>query len=145
MLNKVMLIGNLGADPDVRKTKNGNSAVTMSIATSEKWKDQDGNPHSKTEWHRVVLYGNIADIAGNYLTKGSKVYIEGKLTTRKWVDKDGKDQYTTEVVVQGYGGTLTMLGNKDDKAGQENVQPSPAPQGFEQPATNHELNDDIPF
>ncbi len=105
-INKVILVGNLGADPEVRTTSSGESVTTLSVATSEKWKDkQTGEPVDKTEWHRVVLWRRLAEIAGQYLRKGSKVYIEGKLTTRKWTDQSGQDRYTTEI----QGNELQML------------------------------------
>jgi single-strand DNA-binding protein len=97
-LNKVQLIGNLGRDPEVRYAPNGTAFATLSLATSERWKDKEsGEPRESTEWHRVVFADKLAEIAGEYLIKGSQIYIEGKLKTRKWQDKDGKDQYTTEI------------------------------------------------
>ncbi len=112
-VNKVILIGNLGKDPEVRTMQNGNKVANLSIATSENWKDKaTGERKEKTEWHRVVIFGNLADIAEKYLKKGSKVYVSGALQTRKWQDKDGQDKYSTEVVLQGYGGELTMLDGK---------------------------------
>jgi single-strand DNA-binding protein len=114
-LNKVSIIGNLGNDPDLRKTQSGDSVCNLSIATAESWKDKaTGERVSKTEWHKVVLWGQLADIAGQYLNKGSKVYIEGKLETRKWQNKEGVDQYTTEIVVKGFGGSMIMLDNKQE-------------------------------
>jgi single-strand DNA-binding protein len=112
-VNKVILIGNLGKDPEVRTMQNGNKVANLSLATSESWKDKaTGERKEKTEWHRVVIFGNLADIAERYLKKGSKVYVSGSLQTRKWQDKDGNDKYSTEVVLQGYGGELTMLDGK---------------------------------
>lgn len=113
-LNRVQLIGNLGQDPEVRATQAGKKIVTLSIATSESWKDaQSGERRERTEWHRVVIFNEgLADIAERYLTKGAKVLIEGKLVTNKWTDKDGNDRYTTEVQVQPYNGTLTFLDTK---------------------------------
>lgn len=96
-INKVILIGNLGQDPEVRYTANGVAIANLRLATSESWKDQSGQVQERTEWHRIVMYRRLAEIAGEYLKKGSKVYIEGKLQTRKWQDKDGQDRYTTEV------------------------------------------------
>lgn len=146
MINKVMLIGNLGDNPEVRKTQSGDSVATLSIATSESWKDQSGQRQEKTEWHRVVIFGKTADIAGQYLKKGSKVFIEGKLQTRKWTNQQGQEQYTTEVVVSGFGGVLKMLGANDNQGQrQSNAQPSTSPQGFGQEPQNHGLDDDIPF
>lgn len=109
-VNKVILIGNLGRDPEVRTMQNGNKVANLNLATSETWKDrQTGERREKTEWHRVVIFGPIAEVAERYLRKGSKVYIEGQLQTRKWTDQSGQDRYTTEVVVQGIGGVMTML------------------------------------
>lgn len=117
-VNKVMLIGNLGRDPEVRSMQNGGKVANLSIATSDSWKDKNtGERREKTEWHRVVIFGNLADIAERYLKKGSKVYICGQLQTRKWQNKDGQDQYSTEVVLQGYGGELTMLDGRGEGGG----------------------------
>lgn len=108
-LNKVMLIGNLGKDPEVRYMPNGQAVATITIATSEAWKDKNtGAQQEKTEWHRVVMFRKLAEIAGEYLKKGSKIYIEGRLQTRKYQDKQGQDRYTTEVVVD----SLEMLGSR---------------------------------
>ncbi len=113
-VNKVILVGNLGKDPEVRHTQDGKPIVNLSIATSETWRDKSsGERKEKTEWHRVVIFNEgIAKVAEQYLKKGSTVYIEGSLQTRKWTDKDGAEKYSTEVVLQNYGGTLTMLGGK---------------------------------
>jgi single-strand DNA-binding protein len=117
-VNKVILIGNLGKDPEVRTMQNGNKVANLTLATSETWRDKaSGERKEKTEWHRVVIFGNLADIAEKYLKKGSKVYVSGSLQTRKWQNKDGQDQYTTEVVLQGYGGELTMLDSKGGGGG----------------------------
>ena len=112
-VNKVILIGNLGKDPEVRTMQNGNKVANITLATSENWKDKNtGERKEKTEWHRVVIFGNLAGIAESYLKKGSKVYVCGQLQTRKWQDQSGQDKYTTEVVLQGYGGELTMLDSR---------------------------------
>lgn len=116
-LNKVILVGNLGRDPEVRSMQNGDKVANLNIATSERWKDRDGNQQEKTEWHRVVIFGRVAEIAERYLKKGSKVLIEGKLQTRKWQDQSGQDKYTTEVVVSGFGGNMTMLDSRDGGGG----------------------------
>lgn len=109
-VNKVILIGNLGNDPDVRFTGQGAAVANLSLATSEAWKDKNtGQQQEKTEWHRVVIFGKLAEISQQYLKKGSKVYIEGKLQTRKWQGQDGQDRYTTEVVVDPFNGQLQML------------------------------------
>jgi len=111
-VNKVILVGNLGADPEIRYTANGDAIVTLSIATSETFKDKEGNKKTNTEWHRVILFGQLAEIAGKWLKKGSSVYLEGKLKTRKWQDQQGNDKYTTEII----GDTLRMLGNKNESS-----------------------------
>lgn len=97
-VNKVIIIGNLGQDPDIRHTTNGTAVATLSVATSRRWKDRDGNMQDETEWHRVIVWAQSAEFCGNYLSKGSKVYVEGRLQTRKWQDQNGNDRYTTEIV-----------------------------------------------
>lgn len=109
-LNKVMLIGNLGADPEVRSFQNGGKVCNLRIATTENWKDREGQRQERTEWHSVAIFQEgLVSVAERYLRKGSKVYIEGQLQTRKWQDQSGADRYTTEIVLRGFGGTLTML------------------------------------
>ena len=100
MLNKVMLIGNLGADPDVRFSQNGTAVANLRLATTEKWRGKDGQMQEQTEWHKVVTFGRLAEICRDYLSKGARVYIEGKLQTRKWQDQNGNDRYTTEIVAR---------------------------------------------
>ncbi|WP_085298516.1 single-stranded DNA-binding protein [Cognaticolwellia mytili] len=138
-VNKVIILGNLGKDPEVRFMPNGGGVANLTIATSESWKDkQTGEQKEKTEWHRVVMFGKLAEIAGEYLKKGSKVYIEGALQTRKWQNAQGQDQYTTEIVVQGFNGTMQMLdsrGGSGAQAGGGFQQQQAAPQqsgGFQQ-------------
>jgi len=118
-VNKVILIGNLGADPEVRRMQNGNPVVNLRIATSDTWRDKaTGERKEKTEWHRVVIFSEgLAKVAEQYLKKGSKVYIEGALQTRKWTDKDGIEKYSTEIVLQGFNSTLTMLDGARGGAG----------------------------
>ena len=118
-VNKVILVGNLGRDPEVRNTQNGDPIVNMSLATSESWKDRTtGERRERTEWHRVVIFNeNLGRIAQQYLRKGSKVYIEGQLQTRKWQDQSGQDKYSTEVVLQRFRGELTMLDSRADSSG----------------------------
>lgn len=118
-LNKVMIIGNLGRDPEVRSFQNGGKVCNLNIATSETWKDKNtGERREKTEWHRVAIFQEgLVRVAEQYLRKGSTVYIEGKLQTRKWQDQSGKDNYTTEVVLQGYDGVMTMIGGRGDGGG----------------------------
>ena len=131
-LNRVMLIGNLGKDPEVRYTQSGTAVASFSLATAERFKNKAGDWEDRTEWHNITLWGRLAEIAGEYLTKGKMVYIEGRLQTRKWQDKEGRDRYTTEVV----GEKLLMLGGKGDG-------------DRKKPADNDEAhfvpNDDIPF
>ena len=157
-LNKVILIGNLGRDPEVRYSSGGNAIANFSIATSERWKDKNtGDPVEKTEWHRVVAFNRLGEICGEYLKKGSQVYVEGKLQTRKWQDKEGQDRYTTEIVA----GEMQMLDSRQ-QAGEssggsysvsqdeprEAVRPAAANAaggGGGAPAPAAEFDDDIPF
>ena len=113
-VNKVILVGTLGKDPEVKYAANGNAIANVSVATSEQWNDKStGQKQEKTEWHRVVIFGKLAEIAGQYLTKGSQVYFEGKLQTRKWQDQSsGQDRYSTEVVIDGFSGSMQMLGGR---------------------------------
>ena len=145
-VNKVILVGNLGADPDVRSTKDGRPVVNLSVATSENWRDKNsGERREKTEWHRVVIFSEgLCRIAEQYLKKGSKVYLEGQLQTRKGQDDSGNDRYSTEVVLQNYGGVMTMLDTRnsggDFQAASNDSQPMEAVSGG-----GGEINDDIPF
>ncbi|UTM57632.1 single-stranded DNA-binding protein [Photobacterium sp. CCB-ST2H9] len=117
-VNKVILVGNLGNDPEIRYMPNGGAVANITIATSETWRDKaTGEQREKTEWHRVVLFGKLAEVAGEYLRKGSQVYIEGQLQTRKWQDQSGQDRFTTEVVVQGFNGVMQMLGGRQGGQG----------------------------
>lgn len=129
-VNKVILVGNVGGDPEIRYLPNGNAVTNITLATSDTWKDkQTGQQQERTEWHRVVFFGKIAEIAGEYLRKGSQCYIEGKLQTRKWQGQDGQDRYTTEIVVD-QNGTLQLLGGRGDSQQQPRQQ---APRQGEQP------------
>jgi len=148
-INKVILVGNLGQDPEVRYLPNGGAVTNISIATSETWKDkQTGEQKDRTEWHRVVIFGKLAEIAGEYLKKGSQVYIEGQLQTRKWQDQSGQDKYTTEVVVN-IGGTLQILGSAQDRPNStSNQQPNNTSQPQSKLSPNEpsmQFDDDIPF
>ena len=136
-VNKVILIGNLGADPEVRHTQDGKPIATLRLATSESWKDrQTGEKREKTEWHRVVIFSEgLAKIAGKHLLKGSKVYVEGQLKTRKWTDKDGVEKFTTEVVLQGFTAVLTILSGISDTG--ESGQDQQRYTGFD--------DDEVPF
>lgn len=112
-VNKVILVGNLGNDPEVRYMPNGNAVANLSLATSESWKDQQGQVQERTEWHRLTMYRRLAEIAGEYLKKGSQIYVEGKLQTRKWQDQQGQDRYTTEIIVD----QMQMLGGRGGEGG----------------------------
>ncbi|MDP1602119.1 MAG: single-stranded DNA-binding protein [Legionella sp.] len=153
-INKVILVGNVGVDPDVRYMPNGNAVTTLSVATSETWKDkQTGDKQERTEWHRVVCFNRLGEIAGEYIRKGSKLYVEGSLRTRKWQDPQGQDRYTTEIVAS----DIQMLDSKGGPGGYDDMQsPPPAQQQARkpQPAAQtaqaaqdafDELDDDIPF
>lgn len=123
-VNKVILVGNLGQDPEVRYMPSGGAVANITVATSESWRDKaTGEQREKTEWHRVALFGKLAEVAGEYLRKGSQVYIEGQLQTRKWTDQSGQERYTTEVVVQGFNGTMQMLGGRGQGGGMNQGQP----------------------
>lgn len=116
-VNKVILVGNLGQDPEIRYMPNGNAVANLTLATSESYKDKNtGQDVEKTEWHRICVFGKLAEIVGEYLRKGSQVYFEGKLQTRKWQDQQGQDRYTTEIVVDGFDGVMQMLGGKNEQA-----------------------------
>lgn len=146
-VNKVILVGALGQDPEVRYLPNGNAVTNISLATSEQWTDkQSGQKVERTEWHRVVLFGKVAEIAGEYARKGSQIYIEGKLQTREW-EKDGIKRYTTEVHVD-MRGTFQLLGGRPQSQGdgqQQPRQPRPAPQPSQQGVPPDAFDDDIPF
>lgn len=117
-VNKVTLIGNLGKDPECRTMQNGSKVANLSLATSESWKDKStGERKEKTEWHRVVIFGQLADVVERYTSKGSKIYVCGSLQTRKWTDQQGQEKYSTEVVVQGFGGELVLLDGKKSSEG----------------------------
>ena len=154
-INKVILVGNLGKDPEVRATQDGREIANLTVATSDSWKDKaSGERKEKTEWHRVVILNdNLVTVAKNYLKKGQKVYLEGALQTRKWTDKDGQDRYSTEVVLQGYGSNLTMLdrpagGERSSGGGRDEYSQEPsyqsAPQRTSRPVPE-QLDDEIPF
>jgi len=133
-VNKVILLGHLGKDPEVRYMPNGEAVANFSIATSEHWKDKSGEKQEKTEWHNCVAYRKLAEIIGEYVKKGSQIYVEGKLQTRKWQDKEGKDRYTTEIIVS----IMKMLGGKQ-KAAEESSQKEPGKSVFS------DFDDDIQF
>ena len=133
-VNKVILVGNLGNDPEVRYMPNGNAVTNLSLATSESWKDQQGQMQERTEWHRLTMYRRLAEVAGEYLKKGSQIYVEGKLQTRKWQDQQGQDKYTTEIIVD----QMQMLGggNRGGNQGGYNQAPQGGNQGGNQGGYN---------
>jgi len=145
-VNKVILVGNLGQDPDMRSMPNGDAVAQITVATSESWKDQAGQKQERTEWHRCVVYRKLAEIVGQYLKKGAKVYLEGRLRTRKWQDQSGQERYTTEIVVI----ELQMLDSKpvsgqvQQPAYQGTQQGQPQPASYNQPPES-QWDDDIPF
>ncbi|HTU13256.1 MAG TPA: single-stranded DNA-binding protein [Allosphingosinicella sp.] len=163
-VNKVILVGNLGDDPEARSLNNGGEVVNLRVATSETWKDRDGQRQERTEWHRVVIFNeNLGRVAKSYLKKGSKVYLEGQIQTRKWTDQSGQDRYSTEIVLQRFRGELVLLdsrgqggggggfGGGDDYGdsfgggGNDFGTPAPRQQQRPQPAFDSDLDDDVPF
>jgi single-strand DNA-binding protein len=156
-VNKVILVGNLGDDPEARSMSNGGEVVNLRVATSENWKDRDGNRQERTEWHRVVIFNeNLGRVAKSYLRKGSKVYLEGQLQTRKWTDNSGQDKYSTEVVLQRFRGELVLLDSRGgggsgggddhgDSFGGAGGGGAPRPQSRPAPAFDSDLDDDVPF
>jgi single-strand DNA-binding protein len=161
-VNKVILVGNLGDDPEARSLNNGGEVVNLRVATSENWKDKDGNRQERTEWHRVVIFNeNLGRVAKSYLKKGSKVYLEGQIQTRKWTDQSGADRYSTEIVLQRFRGELVLLDSRgggggggfgggddygDSAGGGDFGSPAPRQQQRPAPATfDTDLDDDVPF
>ena len=152
-VNKVILIGNLGRDPEVRTFQNGGKVCNLRIATAETWKDREsGERREKTEWHSVAIFSEpLARVAEQYLRKGSKVYLEGQLETRKWQDQSGQDRYSTEVVLRPYTSTLTMLDGHQQDGGSQRRDPSSGghqssgPGGYQSPGYGDEMSGDIPF
>lgn len=156
-LNMVQIIGRLGQDPEIRHTQAGDPIANLSVATSEKWRDRhSGERREKTEWHRVVIFGKLAEIAEQYLEKGSQVYLQGKLQTRKWQDRDGNDRYSTEIVLQGFDGRMSMLGggsgngggarrreDEDDYRGNSRAKPHEGAHGGG--GAHDDLDDEVPF
>mgnify|MGYP001236435257 CR=1 FL=1 len=148
-VNKVILIGNLGRDPETRYMPDGGAVANVSIATTDTWKDKNGEKQEKTEWHRVAFFGKLAEIAGEYLKKGSQVYVEGRLQTRKWQDKDGQDKYTTEIIAD----RMQMLGSRQGMGGgdregggeREASRPAAKPAGKPAGSKFDDFEDDIPF
>ncbi|MBL8521591.1 MAG: single-stranded DNA-binding protein [Betaproteobacteria bacterium] len=152
-LNKVLLIGNLGRDPETRYMPDGGAITNVSIATTSQWKDKSGEKQEATEWHRVAFFGRLAEIAGEYLKKGSQVYVEGRIRTRKWTDKDGQEKYSTEIVAdemkmlgsrQGMGGDDSRGGDYSRASGGSTPSGKPAP-AKAAPAKFDDMDDDIPF
>lgn len=146
-INKVIIVGNLGQDVETKYTSDGRAIANISVATSDNWTDKNGERHEKTEWHRIAIFGKLAEITGQYLHKGSKVYVEGKLQTDKWTDKEGVERYTTRIIVSGFGSTLQML---DKKNNNEQYNSNANSQPLEKKQYNKEEDDDyddddIPF
>ena len=149
-LNKVMIIGNLGADPEVRTFQNGNKVCNLRIATSDNWRDKNtGERREKTEWHSVSVFSEgLIKVCEQYLKKGSKVFVEGSLQTRKWQDQSGADRYSTEVVLQGFGGTLTMLDGRNNSNEEFNKSPDTFTSNSNEnslSANTNDIDDEIPF
>ena len=143
-INRVILVGHLGQDPEIRYMPNGNAVANFSVATSESWKDkQTGESRDKTEWHRIVVFGKLAEIVGEYVKKGTQVYLEGQLQTRKWQDQSGQDHYTTEVVINSLGGTMQILGSRQNDGEQKQKAQPAQSQVREAPPTD--FSDDVPF
>jgi len=142
MVNKVILIGNLGADPEMRYTQSGTAVATLSVATNRKWKDKEGNLQDETEWHRVIVWAQSAEFCSNYLSKGSKVYVEGRLQTRKWKDQTGNDRYTTEIISNEIR-NLTPRGGESGGGGYE--EPPLPPEPFGGPLGGTGTGEDVPF
>ncbi|HUL95824.1 MAG TPA: single-stranded DNA-binding protein [Usitatibacter sp.] len=151
-VNKVILVGNLGRDPETRYSPDGGAITNISVATTDKWKDKNGEMQEKTEWHRVAFFGKLAEIAGEYLKKGSQVYVEGRLQTRKWQDKEGQDRYTTEIVAN----QMQMLGSRQGMGGGDRGGEAPEAGGASRAASKpaaakaaggkfDDFEDDIPF
>lgn len=154
-VNKVILVGNLGRDPEIRTTQDGKEIANLTLATSESWRDRNtGERREKTEWHRIVVFNDgLIGVIKNYLHKGSKIYVEGALQTRKWTDQSGVEKYSTEVVLQGFGSTLTMLDSRSSSNNESHNNHSvthqhatqPQPQVQQRAATPADLDDEIPF
>ena len=153
-VNKVILLGNLGRDPDIRSMQSGNKMASFSIATSKRWKDRSSQEQKeKTSWHNIVVFGDgLVDIVEKYVKKGSKIYIEGELQTRKWQDQDGKDRYTTEVVLQGFNSNLTLLDSRNTSSNSSEDQPQmsndekfSADNLQKESSDSSDLDEDIPF
>jgi single-strand DNA-binding protein len=146
-LNKVQLIGNLGRDPEIRYTNDNRAIANLTIATTESWNAKDGGRQDKTEWHRVVVFGKLSEVIEKYMKKGDKVYFEGKLQTRQWTDKEGQERYTTEIVVDSFGGQMVMLGkggNGGDSSSFDNSSSSSS-SSTTQVSQEPDFDDDIPF
>lgn len=143
MVNKALLIGFVGKDPEIRSMQNGDEVASFSLATSERWTDKQGQKQEKSEWHNIVVFGGLVKIIKSYVKKGSKLYIEGKIQTRKWQDKDGNDRYTTEVVLQGFNANLQLLDSNNQSTGQQ--QHNEAKSNGYQPQEDDIESDEVPF
>lgn len=145
MINKAILIGNLGADPEIRYTQSGTQVATFNVATTERWRGQDGQMQENTEWHKIVAWAKLAEICGEYLQKGSKVYIEGRIQTRKWQDQNGVDRYTTEIIAR----EMKMLSPRGGEGGQGSFGGGYQDNSFPEPPSGNfpgsDTGDDVPF
>lgn len=140
MINKAIIVGNLGADPEIRYTQSGSAVATFNVATTERWRDKEGQSQESTEWHRIVAWRKLAEICGEYLHKGSKVYIEGKIQTRKWQDQNGNDRYTTEIVAR----EMKMLDRRESGGGSQSG--GMQDQGYPEPSPGYGgVGEDVPF
>ncbi|MBR1544559.1 MAG: single-stranded DNA-binding protein [Alphaproteobacteria bacterium] len=145
-INKVILVGNLGGDPEVRHSQDGNKIVTFNVATSESWKDKSGERKDRTEWHRVVIFSpGLAEVAEKYLKKGSKVYVEGQLRTRKWQDQSGADRYSTEIVLSGFNAYMIMLDKTSGEFSVSDDNGASPDAGWDNSAPSGDIDDEIPF
>jgi len=142
MINKAIIVGNLGRDPEIRYTQSGTAVANFSVATTEKWKDKNsGEWQERTEWHRIVAWGRLGEICGEYLSKGRQVYVEGKIQTREWTDNDGNKRYTTEIVAN----EMKMLGPRDSGGGYNKPSGPPGVPEYDGPPLSDDQDDDIPF
>ena len=148
-INKVILVGNLGRQPELKQTTTGNTLANIALATSKTWNDKAGVKQERTEWHNITVFGKLAEIVGQYCQKGTKLYVEGELQTEKWQDKQGNDRYTTKVIVNGFGGVIQMIDSKNSREQSNPVPPTTPPPVKEhtpiEPVAKDEFEDDIPF
>ena len=148
-INKVILVGNLGRQPELKQTTTGNTLANLALATSKTWNDKAGVKQERTEWHNITVFGRLAEIVGQYCQKGTKLYVEGELETNKWQDKQGNDRYTTKVIVNNFGGAIQMIDSKNSQEQSNPVPPTTPPPVAEhapiEPVVKDEFEDEIPF